>query len=77
MPQQIFEPIRRQRELGDPKVIEFSVYGKEGVRLSDASEENWRGFEGRDDRSLFGDDCLQITVRLRVRFPTFLHTSPQ
>ena len=42
------------------------VDGVEGIRLSDASEGNWKGFEGRDDRSLFEGDRLQIIIRLHV-----------
>jgi len=43
------------------------VNGKEGIRLSNASKGNWAGFEGGDDRSMFGGDRLQIMARLHVR----------
>jgi len=76
VPQETFKFARRQKILDDPQVIEFSVYGEEGIRLSDASEGNWGGFEGRDDRSLFGDNRLQIMVRLHVRLSTIFRTSP-
>jgi len=76
VPQEIFKPARQQKELRDFRVIEFSVNGEKGVRLSDALEENWGGFESRDDRSLFGDDRLQIMVRLHVRLPTTIHIRP-
>ena len=73
--QEIFKTARQQKELDASNVIEFSVYGKKGIRLSDASEGNWGGFEGRDDRSLFGENRLQIMVRLHVRIPTIFHAS--
>ena len=47
-------------------VIEFVVNGERGIRLLDALEENWIGFEGRDDRSLFEADRFSINFRLRV-----------
>ena len=77
VPQETFKAARQQKERWDPQVIEFSVYGKKGIRLSDASEENWAGLEGRDDRSLFGEGRNQIMVRLHVRLPTIVHTSPR
>jgi len=77
VPQEIFKSARRQIAHGDSQVIEFSVYGKKGIRLSDASEGNWGGFQGRDDRSLFGENRLQIMVRLHVRLPTIFHAPPQ
>ena len=72
-PQEIFKPTRQQKMLHGSQAIEFFVNGEKGVRLSDALEENWGGFESRDDRSLFGDDRLQIMVRLHVRLPTTIH----
>jgi hypothetical protein len=66
-PQEIYRPARRQTEFGNPGVVEFVVDNKEGIRLSDVLEGNWEGFEGRDDRSLFEDDRLQIIFRLHVR----------
>lgn len=77
VPQETYKPVRQQKELGDSQVVEFSVCGENGIRLSDALEGNWKGFEGRDDRSLFGDDRLQIMFRLRVRLPIIMHTLPQ
>ena len=77
VPQETFEPARKRKERWDSQVIDFSVYGVEGIRLSDALEGNWAGFEGRDDRSLFGDGRNQIMVRLHVRLPTIVHTSPR
>jgi len=74
VPQETYKPVRQQEELGGPQTIEFFVYGEEGIRLSDALEGNWVGFEGRDDRSLFGDDRLQIMIRLQVRFPATVRT---
>ena len=76
VPQQIFKPARKLKERWDPQVIQFSVNGKEGIRLSDASEGNLAGFEGRDDRYLFWDGRSQIMVRLHVRLPTIVRTSP-
>ena len=49
------------------KDIEFVVDGEEVIRLSDALEGKWAGFEGWDDRSLFEGGRLQIIIRLRVR----------
>jgi len=77
VPQETYKPARQQKELGDLQAIEFSVRGDIGIRLSDALEGNWKGFEGRDDRSLFGGDRLQIMVRLRVRLLITIHISPQ
>jgi hypothetical protein len=75
--QETYKPARQQKELVGRQTIEFSVFGKEGIRLSDALEGNWVGFEGRDDRSLFGDDRLQIMIRLHVRLPATVFTLPQ
>ena len=77
VPQETFKPARQQKEFGASQVIEFSVNGEKGICLSDASEENWEGFDGRDDRSFFGDDRRQIMVRLHVRLPAIIFTSPQ
>ena len=76
VPQETFRPARQQKVPGGSQIIEFSVYGGEGIRLSDALGENWAGFGGRDDRSLFGDDRLQIMVRLHVRPSATIFTSP-
>jgi len=73
--QKTFKPSRKQ-ELWDPQVIEFSVRGEKGIRLSDASGGNWECFDGRDDRSLFEDHRLQIIVRLHVRLPITICTTP-
>jgi len=66
IPQVPYRAAKQQRDVEGPWIIEFSVYGEKGIRLSDALEENWAGFEGRDDRSLFGDDRVQIMIRLHV-----------
>lgn len=59
---------RRLGESQGPKVIDFVVDGVDGIRLSDALKGNWTGFEGRDDRSLFGRDRRsQIILRFQVR----------
>ena len=75
VPQNTFKPTRRQKELWDSQIIEFSVRGEKGLRLSDASGGNWAGFNGKDDRSLFEDDRLQVLVRLHVRPPTVIYAS--
>lgn len=73
MPQDPYKPVRKQKELGGSQVIEFYVYGEKGIRLSDALGKDWVGLEGRDDRSLFGDDRAQIIIRLQVRLPAIPH----
>ena len=67
--QETYKVARCRAEFKDRKIIKFIVNGREGIRLSDALEGNWAGFEGRDDRSLFGGDRLQIMIRLQVRDP--------
>lgn len=67
IPQDIYEPPRRQRDFGGPEIIEFFIDGKKGIRLSDALEGKWDGFEGRDDRCLFENSRAQIMLRLLVR----------
>ena len=58
---------KRLGESQGPKVINFVVDGVDGIRLSNALKDNWAGFEGRDDRSLFGKDRRsQIILRLQV-----------
>lgn len=74
IPQETSKPKKQQKEWA-PQAIEFSINGKEGIRLSDALEENWRGFDGRDDTSLFGEDRFQITVRLHASLLTLIHIS--
>jgi hypothetical protein len=66
-PQEVYKAARQQVGFRSSGVIEFVVDGKEGIRLSDALEGNWKGFEGRDDRSLFEGVRLQILLRLHVR----------
>lgn len=61
-----YKPIRCQKKFVGSDTIDFVVNCEEGIRLSDASEGNWEGFEGRDDRSLFGDRP-QIIFRFQVR----------
>lgn len=68
--------LRRRGEFVDPSVIKFVVNGQEGIRLSDASECNWEGFEDGDDRSLFGWDRSQILVRLHVSHLVDMHYEP-
>jgi len=68
-PQETYKPAQHHAEFAGSNVIEFVVDGREGIRLSDASEGNWVGLEGRDDRSLFEGDRLQIIFRLHVRHP--------
>lgn len=47
--------------------IEFVVNGEEGVRLLDALEGNWTGFERWNDRPLLSEGGrLQIIIRLLV-----------
>lgn len=76
--QEIWKPSRQQKEeLGGSQSIDFSVYGERGVRLSDALDGNWMGLEGRDDRSLLGDERLQIILRLQVRPPAIVRTWPR
>ena len=65
--QESYKLTRRHAEFEGSDVIRFVVNGEEGIRLSDALEGNWEGFEGRDDRSLFDGDRLQIILRLQVR----------
>jgi len=65
--QETYKLTRRCAEFEGSDVIRFVVNGEEGIRLSDALEGKWGGFEGRDDRSLFEGDRLQIMIRLQVR----------
>jgi len=65
--QETYKLTRRHAGFDGSDIIRFVVNGKEGIRLSDALEGNWEGLEGRDDRSLFRDDRLQIILRLQVR----------
>ena len=72
--QESYKPIQRHAEFVGPNLIRFIVDGEEGICLSDALGGNWEGFEGRDDRSLFGDDSrAQVIVRLHVRYPIDVH----
>ena len=64
-----YQSARRQPEVIHPNPIRFVVGGEEGIRLSDALDGNWTGFEGRDDRSLFEGDRPQIIFRFQVRNP--------
>lgn len=73
--QEVYIPTRLT-EFSDSDVIEFVVNGKEGVRILDALEGNWMGFERWDDRSLFEGDRLQIITRLHVRFPVRVYHQP-
>src|SRR6266478_6227610 len=67
VPQETYKPARRHGEFAGSNAIKLVVDGVEGIRLSDASEGNWVGFEGRDDRTLFKGDRSQVMVRLHVR----------
>jgi len=69
MPQETYKTARKQKELGGSRIIEFYVCSQKGIRLSDALGRNWAGLRGRDDRSLFDDDCAQIMIRLHVSLP--------
>ncbi|KAF9642348.1 hypothetical protein BDM02DRAFT_3133148 [Thelephora ganbajun] len=69
VPQETYKSPRQQTEFPDSDTIVFTVGGKEGIRLSDASEGNWVGFEGGEDRSLFDGNRLQIMNRLHADFP--------
>jgi len=76
--QEIWKPARQQKEdLGGSQTIDFYVYGERGIRLSDALDGNWMGLEGRDDRSLLGDDRLQIILRLQVRLLAIVCPQPR
>lgn len=66
MPQFVYTPPRQQKKFGNPKNIDFFVYGEIGIRLSDALEGKWNGFVGRDDRPLSEEDRAQIMLRLLV-----------
>lgn len=66
------EPYKSTRP-ASPKVIEFVVNREVGIRLSDALAGNWANFEGRDDRSLFDGDRLQIIIRLQVGLSVCIH----
>ena len=50
--------------------LSFFVRGERGVRLSNALEKKWAGFEGRDDTFLFEDGRIQIMLRLLVSLPS-------
>ena len=76
VPQEIYKPTRRHIEFAGSNTIRFIVDGEEGIRLSDAQEGNWVGLEGRDDRSLFKGDRLQIIVRLHVRHSVSMLSGP-
>ena len=65
--QETYKLTRRHAEFEGSDIIKFIVNGEEGIRISDALEGNWEGLEGRDDRSLFRGDRLQIILRLQVR----------
>jgi len=67
VPQEAYKPTRNHAGFAGSEVIRFVVDGEEGIRLSEALEANGVGFEGRDDRSLFQGDRLQIILRLHVR----------
>ena len=62
-----YKPARRPTNAVASDDIEFVVDGERGIRLSDALEEHWVGLRGRDDRSLFECDRLQIMLRFQVR----------
>lgn len=63
--QEVYVPTRLAGFVG-PDVIEFVVNGEVGIRLSDVSDGNWIGLEGRDDQSLFEGERGQIIVRFHV-----------
>lgn len=68
VPQETYKPPRQQREVEGPRAIEFFARGQRGIRLFDALEGNWTGFDGRDDRHLFEEGRLTIIVRMQVSF---------
>lgn len=72
--QETYKPPKQQKELGTIQSIDFSVCGKRGICLSDAVDEKWAGFDGRDDRPSFGGDRFTIMLRLRVRLPATART---
>lgn len=72
-PQEFYGSIRKPTNFRSSYTIEFRVDGQEGIRLSDASEDNWVGLEGRDDRLLFEGDYLQMIIRLHVRYSVSVH----
>ena len=67
-----YKPPRRQKELGGPDAIDFSVRGERGICLSDALEGNWAGFAGRDDRDLFGDGRHRLVIMFRLHVGVFI-----
>lgn len=64
VPQKTYRPHRPQKEPGDSQIIEFLVRGGKGIRLSDALEGKWTGFEGKDDQPLSGERRMTIMLRL-------------
>ena len=68
-PQESYRPTPHHAGFTGSGTIKFVVNGEDGIRLSDASEGNWVGFEGRDDRTLFEGERLQIIIRLHVSHP--------
>lgn len=74
VPQETYKPPRHQKGLSGIQTVEFSVYGEKGIRLSDVLEGKWAGFDGRDDRPLFGDHRLSIMLRLQVRLSATART---
>jgi hypothetical protein len=69
-PQEVYKLARQLTGPGSLDVVKFVVDGEEGIRLSDALEGKWKGFEGRDDRSLFEGVRQQIILRVQVRSST-------
>lgn len=68
IPQVPYRSSRRQEQFTNSQAIKFVVNGEEGIRLSDALEGNWTGFQGRDDTFTFGGvGRSQIMIRLHVR----------
>jgi len=74
-PQELYKATRHLTGFGESDIIEFIVDSEEGICLSNASEDNWVGFKGGDDRSLFEGDRLQIMIRLHVRLGRCVPTS--
>lgn len=74
IPQETYKPPRQQKDSGGVQTIEFSVRGEKGIRLSDALEGRWAGFDCQDDRPSFGDNRLSIMLRLRVRLSATART---
>ena len=59
-------PYKSTRQFPASDNIEFFVNGKSGIRLSDALDDTWVGFRGRDDKTLFDGKRQQVMCRFQV-----------